>query len=792
MASSDPGLTRLRTALRVILAVSSALLLVVVIIMLLGQSPLVPTIMAAVVAMLASMTMNDSTPGGKAITAAIAPIAAGVGATVSILTAPIPALSTTAFILVMFAAVWMRRFGARFFADGFLLWMGFFMPLFIGAKLPSLPWLIRGAAISAGWVWLLRVTLLKDRPHRTLRRMVDAFWTRTWQVMQTASERLETPDDGRVARRLWSRRAQITEVALLIDGQLADVTAAPIPRRFQVRQWLIEVEMACDEVCGAANELAVTADVPSSVRLAAQNALLALARGQWDLAQTKLEKFAHAPGSGYLRQMRRLAVAAQAIEKAGRLRDERGTTGEPSAVQSTAVELIPNSNDEPRRSPASTRSDDPGGDENFTSAVTLFGGNLPGTAGTAKKALEEGPRRRWTNGGRLSLTTRQAFQAALAGGIAIAAGHLVSGQRWYWAVIAAFVAFAGTSNSGETVRRTSARVGGTLIGLALAVLFANLTVGNTALAAVCVFICIFCAFYIQRISYAAMTVFITIMLGQLYVLLGSYSGHTLVLRLEETAVGAAIGVAVSLLVLPTGTRAAAKIASSELFKLLGQLLGTLADRVDPAAQDENQKRSKADDGDGDGKPAATQDDGNDGDGNEDPAAKGAPADLLASARGIDAQLNQVIQVNRAVSSTTPSSSDRAALQHRLDVLSAVCSAARGLAVDVQTARSPSSTPLAQVCRRLAELVTGFPADLQGREAGAADSASGRLAALDEELAELADDGSEIWLRRSRRHLQRMSGALKVLLDGHSGSRPAKGPPAPQHLPYGWPLLEKRR
>jgi hypothetical protein len=121
-----------------------------------------------------------------------------------------------------------------------------------------------------------------------------------------------------------------------------------------------------------------------------------------------------------------------------------------------------------------------------------------------------------------------------------------------------------------------------------------------------------------------------------------------------------------------------------------------------------------------------------------------------------------MQVNRAVSSTTPSSGDRAALQHRLDVLSAVCSAARGLAVEVHAARGPESEPLALACRHLADLLADFPASADGGDPGAPEKTHAGMLDLDRELAELAEDSDELWLRRSRRHLQRMSGALRVL------------------------------
>ena len=54
---------------------------------------------------------------------------------------------------------------------------------------------------------------------------------------------------------------------------------------------------------------------------------------------------------------------------------------------------------------------------------------------------------------RLALTTRQAVQVGVATSLAIVGGELISPSRWYWAVIAAFVVFAGTSSRGDVLTR---------------------------------------------------------------------------------------------------------------------------------------------------------------------------------------------------------------------------------------------------------------------------------------------------------------------------------------------------
>ena len=177
--------------------------------------------------------------------------------------------------------------------------------------------------------------------------------------------------------------------------------------------------------------------------------------------------------------------------------------------------------------------------------VMLMMGNLPGSAAVAREVTPRGGR--WNLLARLDLVTRQALQVAVAGGLAILLGRLLSEQRYYWAVIAAFVAFTGTATRSETFIKAGNRVLGTLVGLFAAAGLAELTAGHTAAVIAVILAAMFCGFYLIRISYAYMIFFITIMVGQLYAVLGEFSTGLLVLRLEETAIGAAVGFLVCLL-----------------------------------------------------------------------------------------------------------------------------------------------------------------------------------------------------------------------------------------------------
>jgi uncharacterized membrane protein YccC len=86
--------------------------------------------------------------------------------------------------------------------------------------------------------------------------------------------------------------------------------------------------------------------------------------------------------------------------------------------------------------------------------------------------------------------------------------------------------------------------------------------------------------YFIRVSYALMVIGVTVAVSQLYVQLGEFSNHLLVLRLEETTIGAVVAALAALFVLPVRTRQAARVAARDYYARLGELLSGLAERLD--------------------------------------------------------------------------------------------------------------------------------------------------------------------------------------------------------------------
>ncbi|MGW5737370.1 MULTISPECIES: FUSC family protein [Streptomyces] len=152
-------------------------------------------------------------------------------------------------------------------------------------------------------------------------------------------------------------------------------------------------------------------------------------------------------------------------------------------------------------------------------------------------------------------TTRQAVQAMLGGAFALAAGQVLSHERWYWAVGATWWVFVNTASSGETLVRSFRRVLGTVIGIGAGFVLAVPLHGAPVPSAIVVAVSVFGIFYTAAVSYTWMMLAVTVMAGVLYGLLGVLNPGLLALRVAETGVGALGAVLAVLLVLPVTTHA---------------------------------------------------------------------------------------------------------------------------------------------------------------------------------------------------------------------------------------------
>ncbi len=152
------------------------------------------------------------------------------------------------------------------------------------------------------------------------------------------------------------------------------------------------------------------------------------------------------------------------------------------------------------------------------------------------------------------LAWRVATRVTLAAGLAMAGGMALSPNRWFWAVMTVYVVFLNARSRGDTILRGTQRLAGTLFGIVIGLVLAVALSGDVWAESAMLLLSIFGMYYLFLVSYTAGIFCVTVMLGLVYGMLGADPDTLLVLRLEETAVGAAAAMLVAAFVLPVRTR----------------------------------------------------------------------------------------------------------------------------------------------------------------------------------------------------------------------------------------------
>lgn len=537
LVASDPGMTRLFFAVRPLASV----LLVVVLLLVVAGWPVPVVIVGGLLSLNVAVSLRDPRPsrmlagaGGAMGFAAVAlPLAA------SLLHHRI--VANVVFVGVIFLAVYPRRYPGWGLPAGFAGFMSYFVAQFTRIGFGTLPLALASAAIGIS-IGLVMVALMTRFVRRgAVERMLSALRVRLARLVDAVDAALQAGEaSGRRAERLDRERDRLHEAALRIESELEDGSDLGVDER--VRRSVVRVELAGERLVAAA-------------RWGLTEGLTAQYRSRTARELDELRGYLRRnPGPALGADQKRLMAGVRAIEPdSGAGSAERAEARLRRAVRELVLAVVLVRREfEPERLEESRRrreSADAGQPEAEVPAERE-GGDADGG---------ERARRGWRGLlERMEPTTRQAAQATVAGALAILGGELLSAQRWYWAVITAFVVFVGTNSRGDLLvkgyRRLLGTIGGVVVGIAVAVPLA----GNVVAAAALILLSVFLAFYFVSIAYALTSFFITVMLSLLYDLLGTFSAGLLVLRVEETAIGAAAGSIAAVLVLPmrTGTSVA--------------------------------------------------------------------------------------------------------------------------------------------------------------------------------------------------------------------------------------------
>lgn len=590
IAASDPGLLRLTAGLRTV----GAIALTLAVLSLLGADVHL-LVAGAMAAMVATFAIREKQPGAQAVTLALGlPVAVASVSLGAVLNTRL-VVGDVFFVALIFCAAYGRRFGDRGTALGLIGFQVYFLSLFVGATVSGLPSLCGAMALAFCSSALMRFAIVPATPSGVLLRLRLAFRARLAQLVTAQLELLDAPADAmdKAVAGVRQGTARLHETAMMIQGRLEEGTPDESAARL-VQRRIADAEIAAERLgllllTARSAERADTltlhlpgAPAPSPAGPAVPDeAGATLRRDLRALHALVLRTGTADTGTGLAhvrnrllgyRDEENLPPASAAVQDVF-----RGVGESARAVLGLRIALD-GPQDESDDTPATARSRE---ELDAEDAAIDGGGEEP--------AQEE-------QTGLRRPTTRAAVQVAVGSSLAIVGGELLSTQRWYWAVLTCWIVFLNTASTGEILVKGYRRLLGTVFGVVAGIVLAGLVGTHTWTAFALVMVLIFAMFYTAPLSYTLMSFFVTAMLGLLYTLLHTYSLDVLVLRIEETALGAVCGVVAAALVLPVRTdRRTDELLGTVLERLaevteaaVGQLSGGPADELLDRARDLDQ------------------------------------------------------------------------------------------------------------------------------------------------------------------------------------------------------------
>lgn len=590
IAASDPGLLRLTAGLRTV----GAIALTLSVLSLLGADVHL-LVAGAMAAMIATFAIREKQPGAQAVTLALGLPVALVSVSLGAVLNTRLVVGDVFFVALIFCAVYGRRFGDRGTALGLIGFQVYFLSLFVGATVSGLPSLCGAIALAFCSSALVRFAIVPATPSGVLLRLRLAFRARLAQLVTAQLELLDASADAMDKALAGVRQgtARLHETAMMIQDRLEEGTPDESAARL-VQRRIADAEIAAERLgllllTARSAERADTltlhlpgAPAPSPAGPAVPDeAGATLRRDLRALHALVLRTGTADTGTGLAhvrnrllgyRDEENLPPASTAVQDVF-----RGVGESARAVLGLRIALD-GPQDESDDTPATARSRE---ELDAEDAAIDGGGEEPA------QAEQTGLRRP---------TTRAAVQVAVGSSLAIVGGELLSTQRWYWAVLTCWIVFLNTASTGEILVKGYRRLLGTVFGVVAGIVLAGLVGTHTWTAFALVMVLIFAMFYTAPLSYTLMSFFVTAMLGLLYTLLHTYSLDVLVLRIEETALGAVCGVVAAALVLPVRTdRRTDELLGTVLERLaevteaaVGQLSGGPADELLDRARDLDQ------------------------------------------------------------------------------------------------------------------------------------------------------------------------------------------------------------
>jgi uncharacterized membrane protein YccC len=512
-------------------------------------------VLGGVIGLQAAVSVQDTSPRDQVVSMLVLPLPMIAALALALAVAGHRVLALCLLPPILAAGTYLRRFGPPGVRVAPLLFIGYLFGFLLRSVITvgDIWWLAAEIGVAILVAIVVKVGVFHDTSGRALRRTQRSYAARARRLAGQALTAFDEPGP-QASRRLRRQKTRLGQAAQLIDGQLADPGAAPADSAVALlHQRLFDAWLALANLVRFAEALG-RSPLRAGQREQVREILVSLRDGRRDDARASAVAFAEtltAPAGPSSPGGDNTEIIAHRFA---------GSVTDFTDAMSQWLEL----GDQDRSA---------GGAALFTPAVPLRqGGSLSVTAAATAQASLSAERGRHLRRAAVAPYVRNAIQVGVAVGAAIAVGDLLSGQRFYWAVIGAFVVFQGTSNAEEQIGKALSRIAGTLAGIVVGSRLVDLIGMHAGWMLVVILVSVLLGLYLQRASYAFLVTGVTVMVSQLYAEFGDFSTALLVQRLEETAVGAAVAAAVVLAVLPLHASRVARVEFRGYLAAMASLL----------------------------------------------------------------------------------------------------------------------------------------------------------------------------------------------------------------------------
>jgi len=521
LAAADPAFSRFRLASRAILSllVSGALIAGLA-----WLHPLPPAAygLAIMLPFTSSTAIRDKGAKAQMGTRLYAFASAVLATLAASIFAPIAIAADVVFLIVIFIAVYIRRYGVRWSAVGMIGFMSYFLGDYLRPSPQEIGWLALAAALGLLANHIVTSIFLRDDPERDFRRALTTIDRRInlilRQLIEAVRHTTPTEEDRKLLR---DHQARLRGTVLMAEGFIPQGEAGSLA------------------AAGPASDLAIL-----------------LFELQLCVERTVQASYIAPPHEDLLRAM---LHHEEAIREYALLQLPETSKSDPVAAR-----LLIRVHRARARIDASLAT---------TPSPAFAPVEIAPTPASIAPSIQKTP------ASFVPVAWQTPIQVTLACALAMGSGLLLSSERWYWAVITAFIVFNNTKSRADTALRALQRSGGSFAGLIGGTIVATLLHGQIPASVVTALLMLFLAIYFLQASYSLMIFFITIALAVLYGVMGTFSPELLLLRLQETVIGSLAGTLVAFLVFPARASRGAAVALDAYLRALTDLVTTARRRA---------------------------------------------------------------------------------------------------------------------------------------------------------------------------------------------------------------------